>query len=375
MRTGPEDKIMNDDDSTHLAAMYARRRRELMERLGKGLALIGSPGVAPDPMLFDKNLYYLTGLRSKKSFLLLAPLGLRVQRWETARAPEVGRGYRVQEALFVAQRDEEETLFEGPELDHEAVRQVSGVERVLPLSQLHQELEANLAQAQTLWVNLPSSPPLDQPLTPDLALYNRIRERFLWLQIQNVAPLIHAMRRVKEPFEIACLRRAFEIQSQIYQKIMAALKPGCNEAPGEAIWYSESKTKCDPQRVSCEALDQAPAQITVASGANAAILHYGQNDRQIQDGDLVLIDGGIAYRGYSSDISRTFPANGRFTPRQRELYEIVLEAQKRAIATMGPGSTSLEAHRAGSAFSPRSPSMILNIMPIWMELRIISGSA
>jgi Xaa-Pro aminopeptidase len=317
-----------------------------MARLGQGIALIGSPGVAPDPSLFDKNLYYLTGLTSKKSLLLLAPRGIRVQRWETEHGPEVGRGRLVEEVLFVEERTEEQKVFYGEGMGTDAIQRASGVERVLPLSQLNQELHENLVHEQILWANLPTCPRLDKPLTPDLVMYNRIRERFLWLQIRNIAPLIHDMRRIKEPYEIECLRQAFQIQTEIYEKIMHTLKPGCNESLGEAIWHYESKARYNPQIVTCEALDHAEAHITVAAGGNAAILHYSDNNQEIQDGDLVLIDGGIDYKGYSSDISRTFPANGRFTPRQRELYSIVLEAQKLAISTMRPGSTARDAHRA-----------------------------
>jgi Xaa-Pro aminopeptidase len=88
------------------------------------------------------------------------------------------------------------------------------------------------------------------------------------------------------------------------------------------------------------------AQVIVAAGKNSTIGHYVNNNQVIKDGDLVLIDAGVSYKGYSSDITRTFPANGKFTPRQRELYAIVLEAQKKAIATMKPGSTARKAHNA-----------------------------
>jgi Xaa-Pro aminopeptidase len=130
----------------------------------------------------------------------------------------------------------------------------------------------------------------------------------------------------------------------VFEKIMRALKPGVNESLGAAMWDYETAIR--GSEVSGKSLDLSPASIIVAAGKNAATAHYIANNQEIQDGDLVLIDAGLVYDGYASDITRTFPANGRFTPRQRQLYAIVLEAQKEAIATMKPGSTQMVAHQA-----------------------------
>jgi Xaa-Pro aminopeptidase len=125
--------------------------------------------------------------------------------------------------------------------------------------------------------------------------------------------------------------------------MMPLLKPGVNESLGHAFF--EHELRLQPPEITF-GLDDYDASIIVASGKNTAVGHYMDNNREIQDGDLVLIDAGVVCRGYSSDITTTFPANGRFSPRQRELYTVVLEAQKKAIATMKPGSTQLAAHKA-----------------------------
>jgi Xaa-Pro aminopeptidase len=189
-------------------------------------------------------------------------------------------------------------------------------------------------------------PRLSQPLTSYLTLIERIRQRFYWVQLKNIAPLIHEMRFVKDDHEIACLREAFEIHSAIFEKIMPALKPGVNESVGQAIFDYEVQIRGD--HVSSIGSEHYASSIIVGSGPNAAIPHYMDNSRIIQDDDLVLIDSGVSVGGYFSDITRTFPANGRFTPRQRELYAIVLEALYTAIDTMKPGSTMLAAHQAVS---------------------------
>ncbi len=172
----------------------------------------------------------------------------------------------------------------------------------------------------------------------EIAIEEAIKESHFFV------PLISKYSINKKGYFQQEMRKAFEIHSEVYEKIMRALEPGENESLGEAIWHYETKTR--GKDVTGETLDIHLSHIIVAAGANTAIGHYMDNDQEIKDGDLVLIDAGVGFKGYSSDITRTFPANGRFTPRQRELYAIVLEAQKRAIDTMKPGSSALDAHKA-----------------------------
>jgi len=188
-------------------------------------------------------------------------------------------------------------------------------------------------------------PRFDAPLTSGQLFVNRIRERYPWLSFENAAPLIHEMRRTKDAYEVECLRRAFEIHAEIFSEIMSTLRPGDNEGLGKAI-YDHGVGKLAGEGVRGNWDDLYVSNIIVAAGPRSAIGHYMDNDQRIEDGDVVLIDAGVEFRGYSSDITRTFPANGEFTDRQREVYAITLEAQKAAIATMRPGSASHDAHRA-----------------------------
>jgi len=148
---------------------------------------------------------------------------------------------------------------------------------------------------------------------------------------------------VKEPYEIECLRKAFEFHTEIFEKMVRSLKPGTTESLGQALFEFEVRQRGGEFTFGLDLYDDA---IIVAAGKNSAVAHYMANDKEIKDGDLVLIDSGVACNGYYSDISVTFPANGKFSPRQRELYAIVLEAQNQAIATMVPGSNQLASHKA-----------------------------
>jgi Xaa-Pro aminopeptidase len=326
-----------------LAHMYRRRRLQLAEQLGEGLAVIQSAGPAPDPSLHDRNLFYLTGLRSRQAVLILAPEGIVVDRWETINGPEVGRGHRVSEALFVEERKGVEKALDGAGPSFADLTASTGVEHIYGLDLLNSTLDRALMREKVLWLNTPGTPSLDKPVPAEITNINHIHDRFYWLRLENLAPKIHEMRRIKESYEIDCLRRAFAAQAQIFEKIMRTLKPGENESLGQAIFDYEARIL--PAEFSA-GMDDYEGSIIVGAGKNAAIGHYMANNQPIQDGDLVLIDAGISCEGYSSDISSTFPANGRFSPRQRQLYEVVLEAQKRAIATMRPGSSDLVAHKA-----------------------------
>lgn len=330
----------------NLTERYRSRRNRLMAQMGSGAALIGASGLSPDKMLWDKNLRYLIGLNDKNALLLLVPNGVLVETQETLSAPELGKGRRVHEILFLAERNEEDAFMEGGGPAFEDVRQTTGVDRVFTLSKLDDVLERALLGTDTLWFNTPHVPKLNEPLTNDLLFINRIRERFYWLSFKNIATTIHQLRYVKDDYEIACLRTAFEIQTGIFEKIMRALKPGENESLGEAIFDYEVQNRAVENVSHGMGDDLYSASLIVGSGRNSALPHYLANNHVIQDGDVVLIDSGVSVDGYSSDITRTFPANGRFTARQREIYSIVLEAEYAAIDTMKPGSTMIEAHWA-----------------------------
>lgn len=328
---------------TSLSERYRARQQRLMAQMGEGIALLQAGGVTQDPLLYDKNVEYLTGITGHEAVLLLAPKGVRVDYFETLQGPELGRGRVVNSILFVNERTQAQTFIDGPGAGMENVKAAAGVDRVLSRNKLNETLNRNLMRESVLWLNTPGAPQLGKPLSEQHLFINELRERFYWLEYRNIAKCIHQMRFVKDEYEIECLRQAFAIHAEIFTKIMGALKPGTNEALGQAIFDYEVTTRPREVTAGLEKYDNA---IIVAAGKNAMIGHYMANNQEIHDGDLVLIDAGVSYKGYYSDITSTFPANGTFTPRQREVYAIVLEAQKQAIAAMRPGVTEFEVHQA-----------------------------
>jgi len=323
--------------------LYKNRRKKLMGQMDGGIAMICSAGMCPDPFLFDKNLEYLTGRKNKEDILVIAPQGITINQFETLTGPEVSRGRIVKEVLFVKERTAREKLIDGEGKSLDDLRNATAIQNILDMSKLDEVLGGALLINDLLWVNVATRPGLNQPLSHDLIQLNTIRDMFLWVRFKNIAPLIHEMRRTKEPFEIDCLRKAFKIHTEAFEKIMRNLKPGENESLGMAVYDYE--TGSQGPDVTGHGMDRYKASnIIVASGKNTIISHYMDNNQDIQDGDLVLINAGVEYKGYCSDITRTFPANGKFTSRQKELYKIVLEAQKQAIDTMKPGSNARQAH-------------------------------
>jgi len=173
-----------------------------------------------------------------------------------------------------------------------------------------------------------------QPVSPDLVILRKLLERVPGVTLHDRSELIPQMRSVKSENEIACLTQAVEITAKGFEAALSALRPGVSEFEIEEALHHGYRSNGS----------RGPAYGTiVGAGFHGTVLHYRANSAQIEDGDLVVIDSGARYGagegGYGADITRTFPANGRFTPRQREIYEIVLTAQEAAIMAARPGAS------------------------------------
>ena len=158
--------------SDNLAEIYRLRRQKLVEKTGGGVILVGSPGVAPDKNLLDKNLLYLTGIDDRNAYLLIVPNGVAVEHGETRSTPELMQGRIVHEILFVQERSERDAFMDGAAATFDAIRTATGVDRVFSLSKLNEELQRALMKNDTLWFNTGTTPELDKPLTADLLLIN-----------------------------------------------------------------------------------------------------------------------------------------------------------------------------------------------------------
>jgi Xaa-Pro aminopeptidase len=319
---------MNSTTDTPIAIDVYRARRErvlaALAAAGGGLAIVPTAREAlrnrdtDYPYRHDSYFYYLTGFSEPESLLVL-----------DARAP-AGASASI---LFCRPKNAERETWEGFHYGPEAAREAFGFDAAYSIDEADTVLPRLLANAPAVHYGLAQSAELDAKVRGWLdAVRGQARSGVAApTALVDLTPRLDDMRLVKDPHELAIMRRAAAISAEGHRRAMAACRPGMREYELEAeLLYTFRRRGA-----------QAPAYGSiVATGANACVLHYPAGNARVQDGDLVLIDAACELDGYASDITRTFPANGRFSGPQRALYDIVLAAQQAAI----------DATRAGVGF-------------------------
>jgi len=308
------------------ASAYRARRVALAEKLQGGVAILFAaeePQLDLTPFRQDSNFYYLTGWNEPGAALLIA-----------AEAPHAFPQRPYREILFLPARDLRKEKYTGVKMDAATpgVVQSAGVDAVEPMTQLPAELSQLLAADRTLLSNLWTQ--------PDSVAANALLTFTSATLASNAALRPHdvtepeaQLRMVKDAGEIELIKKA-TAASAVGQRVMMQwwVKPGMTEraiAGGmTAVWMENG----------CERPSYAPI---VASGINSTTLHYSANERTLQDGDILLVDAACEYSMYAADITRTVPVSGRFTTRQREIYNIVLGAQRAAIDAFVAGKSTI----------------------------------
>jgi Xaa-Pro aminopeptidase len=310
---------------------YAARRARLAAQMLPGAVAVlpTAPEVPRNgdsdyPYRHDSYFYYLSGFTEPESVLVIV----------------AARGKRPARAiLFCREKNLEREIWDGYRYGPEAARSAFGVDEAWPIAELDTRLPDLLADAPALYYATASSPALDARVAGWIkAVRARSRSGVTApAAFHDLLPLLDEMRLIKDADEQAIMLRAGEISGNAHARAMRAARPGLHEYALEAELLYEFRRNGA----------QFPAYTPiVASGPNACVLHYSANDRPMRDGDLVLIDAGCELDGYASDITRTFPVNGRFTPAQRRLYELVLAAQEAAFAAIAPGRPYSAFHEA-----------------------------
>lgn len=310
------------------AAELGQRRQRLSEKLGDRVAVVGSAPLAVHhndvefPYRQDSDFFYLTGLNEPEAVALLVP-----------QHPE----HRF--VLFVRPRNPEAERWAGKRLGVEGAKEIYGADAAYPIAELAEKLPLYLEKASQLCYRFGLNEILNETVLrvyrQQVALYAR---RGTGVQgLLDLRFLLAPLRQHKSPWELERLRQAVEIGAIAHENARRMAKPGVGE------WEIEAQLAADFRRLG----GQGPAYPSiVAGGANACILHYIDNNCRLQDGDLLLIDAGCSYDYYNSDITRTFPVNGRFRAEQRAIYDIVLRAQQAAIAEVKPGAPYHRPHDA-----------------------------
>ena len=307
-----------------LSVFHERRARLVRDSAGDGVIVLygyGETDVAASVTPFRQNeeFYYLTGWNEPGAIMLLAP-----RPHAPGTPPELG-----EEILYIPAHDHREEKWTGPKLapDDADAPARTGFPTVRDLSQFDSDLQAALKSVPTIYTELsPQSESGEECFLT--ASVNKLREKAPKATLADIRMVIGRMRSVKSAGEIALIRKAVDASVEAHLAAMKAVKSGVWEYQIAALM------KYEFERRGCEWPSYPPI---VGSGFYSTVLHYDQDSNQMQAGDVVVMDVAGSYGGYTSDITRTLPVNGHFTPRQREIYEIVLGAQNAALAATKPG--------------------------------------
>lgn len=308
---------------------YAQRRARLLEKMQRGIAIIPT---APEVLRnadthysyrHDSNFYYLSGFIEPEAVLVL------IAGQGNDRPP--------QSILFCREKNLEREIWDGYRYGPGAAREQFSFDAAYPITQLDEKLTALMGNQTALFYPLGQDAAWDQRI---LKLRGTVQEKIRSGirapdEIRDVRALLNEMRLFKDEHELAIMRRAAAIATSAHRRAMQFTRPDQFEYQVEAELLHEF----------CRHGARHPAYASiVASGANACVLHYVGNNAQLKNGDLLLIDAGCELDGYASDITRTFPVNGKFSGAQKDVYQIVLAAQAAAIGAAKPGNAWIAPH-------------------------------
>lgn len=312
------------------ASVFEANRARLSALLPEGaIAIVSANDVMPTnadgTMGFVQNsdLYYLTGVDQEETVVVLFP---------SARDP------KKRAMLFVRETSELLAIWDGARLTKEEARAVSGIESVYWTSDLERQLRDALFEADAVYLNLNehlrSSSEVE---TRERRLIENMKRDYPLHALKRLAPLLYGLRMIKSPEELEAIREATRTTDAGFRRLLSFVKPGVQEYEVEAEMMHEYL------RRRSRGFSFPPI---IASGKNACVLHYVENNATCQDGDLLLLDCAAEYANYHSDMTRTIPVNGKFTERQRAVYEAVLRVLKFTIAQLRPGALPKEVQKA-----------------------------
>jgi Xaa-Pro aminopeptidase len=306
---------------------YVARRSRVLKELAHGAAAFVFADSAPRksgdqvyPFSVNRNFFYLTGLDREQMILMLSGAGQ-------------------QATLFIPRPDPDVEKWVGRQLPADRVTDISGIDQIRYLDEFHSHLARMLPDADELWLEV-ERPQWDEVPGTSARFAKIVREKYPHLSLSGISALLRNMRRVKSAHEISEIRRAIELTSRGISRMWQRAHPQMYEYELEAEFRYE---------LARHGVRDPGFSTIVAAGENGVILHYVENSAIVADGDLVLLDLGAQVGYYSADISRTFPVNGVFSPRQRELYDVVHAALVAVTGMIRPGVTWRELNDCAKA--------------------------
>lgn len=310
--------------------LFIENRRKLAARLpANAVAVFNSNDLLPKSadgvrrFFQHSDMFYMSGIDQEETVLVVCP---------------DAKEEKHREILFVRETNEKIATWEGQKLSPKAASDISGVATVHWTSRFEAIFRELALESDIIFLNTNEHLRADTTVqTRDDRFIQWCRERFPLHRYGRLAPLLHRLRAVKSEMEIELIRQAVAITGNAFERLLKVIRPGVWEFELEAELYHEFLKN----------RSRGPAyDPIIASGPDACVLHYIKNDKQLRDGDLVLMDFGAEYANYAADLTRTVPVNGKFTARQKAVYEAVLRVQRSAIAMLTPGNTFAEYHKA-----------------------------
>lgn len=311
--------------------LFVNNRKNLRKELKpNSIVVVNANDVMPTnadgTMRFRQNsdLFYLTGVDQEESILVLCP-----------DYPEE----KLREVLFLRETNEEIALWEGHKLTREEAREATGVKTVMWTSDFNKTFHTMMVMGNVehVYLNTNDHYRADVPVdSRDQRFIKWCQQKYPLHEYKRLAPIMHRLRSIKSKEEIALMQKACDITERAFRRVLQFVKPGVKEYEIEAEFAHEFI------RNGSRGFAYEPI---IASGTNSCVLHYIVNDQVCRDGDVLLLDVGAEYANYNADLTRTIPVNGRFTPRQKEVYNAVLRVQKAAMKMLKPGVAYFDYHK------------------------------
>ena len=312
-------------------ALFVSNRNQLAKALKPAsLALFNSNDSMPTnadghlPFRQNNDLFYLTGVDQENSILVICP-----------DFPD--KKYR--EVLFVQETNEQIATWEGHKLTKEEARKLTGIETIMWLSEFNKLFRHMMTMGGVENVYLNTNEHYRAEInveTRDARFIDWCKKLYPLHRYERLAPIVSKLRNVKSKAEIDLLQQACDITETAFRRVLRFVKPGVKEYEIEAEYAHEFL------RNGSRGFAYTPI---IASGANSCVLHYIENDKLCQDGDILLLDVGAEYANYNADLTRSIPVNGKYTKRQKDVYNAVLRVQKAAIKMLRPGVHYFEFHK------------------------------
>jgi Xaa-Pro aminopeptidase len=305
------------------SALFIENRRKFCKALMPGsIAIFNANDIMPTnadgSMLFKQNsdLFYLSGIDQEETVLIIFP-----------DHPDKN----MREILFLRETNEDITIWEGHKYSKEEAKDVSGIKNILWLNQFETTFNALMAEAENVYLNTNEHirRAITEVETRDSRFIKWCQNKYPLHRYQRSALILYNLRVIKSQIEIDLLQKAIDITEKGFRRILKFVKPGVLEYEIEAEFIHEFIK----QRSGGFAYSPI-----IASGTNACILHYIENNAVCKDGDILLLDVGAEYANYNADLTRSIPVNGKFTVRQKDVYKAVLKVQKEAFSMLKPGN-------------------------------------